>query len=130
MHTRQQEVCSIVQENNIALIGLVETRVRRENIPPIMQNLMGGWQMLQNYNYHLGGKIWVLWNPEVLEVSPTLVTDQILHISATIIEKQVTFLGSFVYGHNTSGERMTLWNDISSLRGNLPWILVGDFNVV
>ena len=117
---RQQDVRSIVQKNNIALIGLVETKVRRENSSSIMQNLMEGWQMLQNYQYHSGGRIWVLWNPKVLVISPLLVTDQILHVSATIIEKQVHFHVSNVYGHNTTGERLPLWNDIRSLSGTVP----------
>ena len=37
---------------------------------------------------------------------------------------------SFVYGHNTAGERLSLWNAIRSLTGNLPWLLLGDFNGV
>lgn len=37
---------------------------------------------------------------------------------------------SFVYATCDSRERMILWQDLSSANINLPWMVVGDFNVV
>ena len=53
-----------------------------------------------------------------------------VHVSATLLEKQITFQASFIYGFNTPEERLSLWTDIMNLRGQQPWILLGDFNIV
>ena len=53
-----------------------------------------------------------------------------MHVSVTILEQQLAFKASFVYGFNTPGERLSLWDDLKQLSSQEPWILLGDFNVV
>ena len=130
MAHRQQEVQALVQEHRISLLGLVETKVKAANNSSILQNLLRGWRVLHNYEYHPNGRIWVLWNPTVMDINLLHTLDQMVHVSATFLEKQHTFQASFVYGFNTPGERLPLWADIMHLRGHLPWILLGDFNIV
>ena len=69
-------------------------------------------------------------SPEVLDVSPIHLSAQLINVSVTIIDKQTSFLASFVYGFNNLGTRLTLWDDIKHLSSQRPWILLGDFNVV
>ena len=121
---------SLVQEHSLSLIGLVETKVRDGNHTPILKYFLPGWTMVHNYNHNSSGRIWVLWNSEVLDVSMVFTSDQYIHLSAVIIEKQIRFQATFIYGHNTAPKRLPLWNDLLSLRRSLPWILLGDFNVV
>ena len=93
-----------MQENGIALVGLVETKVSSDNSNDIATNLLGGWRAINNYSSHPNGQVWVLWNPEILDVSILHSTDQLMHVSVTILEQQVAFKASFVYGFNTPGE--------------------------
>ena len=127
---RQKEVRALVQENGIGLLGLVETRVSSVNSKVIETNLLGGWHSINNYSNHPNGRIRVLWNPEVLDVSILHSSEQLLHVSVTILEQQIVFSASFVYGFNTPEEWLSLWDDIKQLSSNDPWILLGDFNVV
>ena len=57
-------------------------------------------------------------------------SDQYINLSVMIIEQQIQFQATFIYGHNTAPKRLSLWNDIISLRRSIPWIVLGDFNVV
>ena len=130
MDLRQQEVQSLVHKHQISLLGLVETRVKVTNSSHILQNLLRGWRALDNYAYHPNGRIWVLWNLVVMDINMLYTSDQMVHVSATFLEKQVTFHASFIYGFNTPEERLSLWADIVNLRGQIPWILMGDFNII
>ena len=85
---RQQEVRSLVQELNISLISLVEIKVRADNSPSISKNLLGGWKLLHNYIHHPSGRVWVLWNLEIIDVSLLWSSNQIIHLSVEIIENR------------------------------------------
>ena len=87
MPNRQHEVQDFVRKNCISLLGLVETKVRLEKSSFIFKNLLVGWQVLHNYNFNPSGRIWVLWNPEVVDVKLEYASDQIIHTHVTIIEK-------------------------------------------
>ena len=86
-----------------------------------------------NYGNHSNGRIWVFWNPEVLDVSEVLVIDQLIHVEVTIIQKQTKIMVSFVYDLHSRSQQAELWQSISHLSGlvgRVPWILLGDFNMV
>ena len=117
---RQKEVRELVQENRVSLLGLVETKVSMENRISLSQNLFRGWSFLNNYSKHPNGRIWILWNPEISDVRLLYKSDQMIHVSATIIEKQTSFLATFVYGLNTPGERLSLWQDIKQISTPTP----------
>ena len=75
----------------------------------------------------------MLWNPDILEVSSLLVSDQVVHVRVTIIQKQSTFLASFIYRLHTRREQAELWHSLLNVSGSaglIPWIVLGDFNVV
>ena len=54
---RQKEVRELVQENGIALVGLVETKVSSDNSNDIATNLLGGWRAINNYSSHPNGQV-------------------------------------------------------------------------
>ena len=55
-----------------------------------------------------------------------------MHVEVVLIQKQIPFTVSFIYGLNSHLERVPLWNSIRHLASSIvsPWILLGDFNVV
>ena len=132
MPHKQEEVRSLVYENKFYVLGLIETRVSRLNFSPIAKELIRGWNVTSNLNHHRNGRLWVLWNPDTVDVTTLYSSSQIIHISMRVIEKELTFFAYFFYAFNSYIDRTPLWVDISSIASNVqdrPWILLGDFNV-
>ena len=78
-------------------------------------------------------KSWLLWDLAILDVHPRLISDQLIHVDVTILQKQLKFSISFIYGLNCYIQRRHLWSSLCALSAGLlssPWILLGDFNVV
>ena len=82
---------------------------------------------------HPNGRIWILWDPAIVNVQVLLSTDQIIHMKVTIIQLQIQFAVSFIYGHNYYILRRGFWDSLRSLAPDLvsvPWITLGDFNII
>ena len=130
---KQRELCSLVLKNKICLLGLNETKVREENSKRISDALMQGWRARHNYQQHQNGRIWVLWNPDIVDVSILHMSEQVIHTKVTVTQKQVSFFASFVYGLHSRREQGELWQQLQCFSTQAmasPWITLGDFNVV
>ena len=130
---KQRELRASILHHQLAIVGIMETRVRTGHSPQIIDSIMPSWQSLSNYSHHPNGRLWLIWDPTILNVHPRLITDQLIHVDVEIIQKQLSFAVSFTYGLNCYIQRRQLWNSLCSLSANLrdsPWLLLGDFNVV
>ena len=130
---KQREIRSLIHSNNISLFRIIETQVQQENSIQIANDLLRGWRYVFNYNHHPNGRIWVFWNPDILDVSVLLDSDQLMHVEVSIIQKQISFLVSFSYGLHSRYQQCQLWQTyarISNSAGSQPWIILGDLNVV
>ena len=97
---KQSELRSLILKHKIHLIGLNETRVLEENHHNIATSLMPGWRFITNYRYHYNGRVWVLWDPSILDINIVCMTDQMIHVAVTVIQTQTNFYVSFIYAHN------------------------------
>ena len=129
---KQDEVRSWVRVNRIFLFGLNETRVRPSSGSRITRSLMRGWKSINNYNHHSNGRIWILWDPSVVDIDMIYSTSQVIHVTVLLIQKQISFQVSFIYGLNSYTERLPLWRCIRQTARVMdsPWMLIGDFNAV
>ena len=130
---KQRDLRSLIFKNKLCLVGLNETKVREENCSKIANDFLQGWRVRFNYNQHPNGRIWVLWNPEVIDACCIEKSEQVIHMKVTVIQKQISFFVSFVYGLHSRREQSELWKklqDFAAVIGNMPWIVLGDFNVV
>ena len=99
----------------------------------MVRDLLPGWEVIFNYNNQGNGRIWTAWDPSVLSVQHIFSSSQLEHLLVHIIGTQQRFLATIVYGLNYPHERLPLWADIGSIHQhsqNLPWVLLGDFNIV
>ncbi|KAK3204560.1 hypothetical protein Dsin_018606 [Dipteronia sinensis] len=87
------------------------------------------WDMIDSYNSHSLGRIWVGWDPRILNITKISETDQIVHCNACILDTNDQFRISFVYGSNDDRLRKALWQSTCSSQHGSPWIILGDFNV-
>ena len=130
---KQRELRSLILKYKISLIGLNETRVQEDNYHHIASGLMPGWRCITNYGYHPNGRVWVLWDPSIVSLQLVCTTDQLIQVDATVIQKQLCYYVSFIYGHNDCTLRRVLRSNLRALSSSLlhrPWLVLGDFNVV
>ncbi|XP_074278035.1 uncharacterized protein LOC141601638 [Silene latifolia] len=98
-----------------------------------MYNLAGfslQWRGVNNFQYHHGGRVWLIWIDQIFDVHIMSMSDQ--HITARVTElgSSDTFLFTIVYGSNDDNDRLKLWEDLKRVKDNWrgPWCVCGDFN--
>lgn len=79
-------------------------------------------------------RIWVAWNPNILEGKQLHCNEQAITLSIKIkSHPHDTFILTVVYGYNEKSNRRELWRKLRyqhQIYGNLPWIIMGDFNII
>ena len=130
---KQKEVRSLIRKKRLSLIGLNETRVRNHKHQETIHSICPTWSFLTNYSSHPNGRIWVLWNPTILDVTLLFSSDQVIHVQVLDMQNQTSFRVSFLYGHNDYIPRRELWASLKlfpTTTSSSPWMVLGDFNVV
>ncbi|KAI3471428.1 hypothetical protein Pfo_030792 [Paulownia fortunei] len=129
---KQAAIIKLVHEHNIPVFCVIETHVNKVNQSHILRNIFANLRCIDNYSWNVLGRIWVCWNPMLIDVNCLSMTDQIIYCEVKILEHGTPFFASFVYGLNQVASRRELWNEIEKhayVFANRPWILCGDFNV-
>lgn len=111
---------------------LFETRVQENLCHGIIENTFPGWSHVTNYDFHRLGRIWLVWS-NVVEVHPVHISPQSISVSIKTVSGD-QFLCSCVYASNFQKEQLLLWEELRRVidqhdSGNVPWIIMGDFNV-
>ena len=130
---KQQELRTWILQSHLAMVGVLETRVRAGRSSKIIDSIMPSWQSISNYTHHPNGRIWLLWDPSIVAVLPRLITDQLIHAEVLIIQKQIKLFVTFIYGQNCYLQRRQLWTSLCHLSASMgpsPWLTLGDFNVI
>ena len=52
--TKQFEINKMLSQNNVGLFGLLETRIKRNNLQSNVFTKDGNWSIVTNYNEHRG----------------------------------------------------------------------------
>ena len=128
---KQEDVKLFLQQNNVGLIGLLETKVKRQNVGKIAANIFRGWEWANNFAIS-NGRIWVAWRPRDYSVNILEISEQFIHCEATQLSTSRHFLVTFIYGHNFASQRQPLWDALHHLSTSIngAWCLLGDFNSV
>ena len=130
---KQTEIVSLIREMNIDVIGIVETKVRFLNQDMVNNNMIPHWNFVTNCQGDSIGRIWVGWNPDQIKLSVLHSSNQLIHVKIENFDLSIAFEASFVYGLHSTQDRRSLWRDLKMCAasvGSLPWISLGDFNVV
>ncbi|KAF8402130.1 hypothetical protein HHK36_013082 [Tetracentron sinense] len=102
---RQRDARDFIRLSKLSLVGLVETKVIRLNADRIHRRIARDWKRIDNSSPNSVARIWILWNPEELEITPIA---------------------------NDALRREDLWRDVTSIACShgLLWLVMGDFNAV
>lgn len=129
---KQGEVRKFINSHRLSLMGIVESKLRLENMVASMKkSLPAGWDYVYNIGLGSVARIIVAWDTQGPKVNVLASSDQIMLLSVMVDSR--TFALSVVYGFNQAASRRQLWDELRigfGTVGDLPWIVIGDFNVV
>ena len=93
---KHKEVLLLCNKEKAGLVGLVETKVKSENMDKVVNKMFGGWQYLTNLESHYNGRILLVWRPDYYKVELVGSSTQMLTCKVCYIPLQLTFLVSIV----------------------------------
>lgn len=113
---------------------LLETRVKENKAPRIVNKVFQHWSFMSNYEFHRLGRIWVVWKANT-RLTPVFKSSQMITCWVLLEGATDEFLCSFIYASNFVEDRRELWEDIrnhhdSPLFRNKQWMICGDFNEI
>ena len=65
---KQEDIKIFLHEKNIALVGLLETKVKEKNVEKVAKNIFHGWNWHHNFSLNAKGRIWVAWKPSLYSI--------------------------------------------------------------
>ena len=99
-----RKVCS---ENDISLVGLLETRVNHSNEVRILQTISRRWNFV--INSLARKRIWICWDSDVWDVVIVKEHPQFIHCSITNLRDNASFFATFTYASNSFVKWRFLW---------------------
>lgn len=127
----QREIRSLITQHQLSFIGLVETRVRDNNLPLVRRSTFPQFRNVFSNSSHciVSTRIWVGWSPDI-KVEIVSSSDQ--HVHCRTSNGSVVMMITIYYGCNSASDRKRLWDSLlhCSNNVNLPWIVLGDFNII
>ncbi|XP_070002748.1 uncharacterized protein [Nicotiana sylvestris] len=129
---KQKELRNYLKTKKNKLAGLVETRTNEHNSKKISNKIVTKWEMYDNYQTAVNGRIWLVWDPQWCEVRMVRAEAQILHCEITSKIGDIRCYLTIVYGFNTVEHKRALWENLKDVAVgmNKPWLVAGDFNAV
>ncbi|XP_074305519.1 uncharacterized protein LOC141640735 [Silene latifolia] len=93
-------------ENKVGLYGLVETKVKSTNFTTVLNNIGQRWYGINNNMHHPGGRVWIIWLPQIFNVHLVHSSDQQITVDVTNRQSVNHFWFTVVYGSNSDTERI------------------------
>ncbi|KAK6785297.1 hypothetical protein RDI58_018752 [Solanum bulbocastanum] len=119
-----------LRRNKVNMIAICEYRVREDRVSSIINKIMPNWEWCTNSVNNVRGRIWVIWNPDVINFTIVENSEQHIHGQVEMQGSKMKFTA--VYGLHSITARIPLWTAIHQLSTNItdPWLIMGDFNSI
>ena len=129
---KQNGIFKHVKKNKVVVMGILETKIRNHRIMERIKKKFRDWEMADNFQHSPNGRILIIWKGDMVDLEIKDSNAQVMNCLATCKSTSKKFYISFVYALNKVVERRPLWRDLCRFSSSidLPWILLGDFNVV
>ncbi|XP_077233647.1 uncharacterized protein LOC143875953 [Tasmannia lanceolata] len=129
---KTKEITELIRKTRAPICCIIETKAKIHKLNDYASQVCEGWKVHGNYLAVIKGRIWILWNPNLVDINILEESSQYVHSEVRIIQTNQYFNLTAVYAHNYYISRRALWSNLESLEPgiSLPWLLVGDFNVV
>ncbi|XP_074310077.1 uncharacterized protein LOC141645046 [Silene latifolia] len=93
-------VSRINQTSPTCLFGLLETKIKAVNMNKALNSVFRNWSVSTNMAFHNGGRIWVVWNHYMVDVSFLEYDAQYIHMYVTDKMTQKQFFHTLIYAFN------------------------------
>ena len=103
--SKQLEVAKFIYDNNIDVMGIIETKVRIENEIFIKNKCFKNWDFVSNSCTSSTGRIWIGWNPSRINLQVLKITSQIINVWIETDDHTVSFFASFIYASNLGTDK-------------------------
>ncbi|XP_074277442.1 uncharacterized protein LOC141601077 [Silene latifolia] len=129
---KQQDIRWFIHQNNLGLFGLLETKIKGSKWNNVRTTICNDWSICTNNSHHPGGRVWLLWDPNLYQVDVLNITEQCIRSKVYDKMQKVSFFFTLVYGFNKIQERESLWESIKGYSVYVagPWLVCGDFNSI
>lgn len=121
----------LIQSLHISVISLLETHASQENQAAIIKRLKPNYQVVDNYAHATQGRIWIL-DEDTVTLSVHSGQAVHCHLFSNLLQRY--FFMTVVYASNCEFERRLLWRELIHLKEmmtvTVPWVLLGDLNVI
>ncbi|KAL9241980.1 hypothetical protein vseg_016028 [Gypsophila vaccaria] len=128
---KQNEINFFMHNKDIGLFGLIETKIKNKAFLKA-QLSFNNWCISTNTGYHKGGRIWIVWKPQVYRVHFLEYSAQHIHMKVESIQRKHSFYLTTLYAFNGIQERVPLWGHLRRIASSVsgPWAIGGDFNCI
>ncbi|CAH9083773.1 unnamed protein product [Cuscuta epithymum] len=125
-------IASYIKLNNISLVCFLETKMTVAAFNNYILNKWPGWMFENNFDFISGGRMAIMWNPNLMDCVFLEKESQHLHTRCTCRITQTSFFATFVYPLYTVLERKALWDHLTLVGDQIsdPWMICGDFNCI
>ena len=122
----------LLNGQRVGMVGLVETKVKAQNMGQLYRSLFKGWCFTSNSAYHKGGRLVLSWNPNCFNVMILSCSAQYIHCLIHPVSEAASFHCTLIYVENDAKERKLLWRALEEVAMTMkgPWLAVGDYNCV
>lgn len=129
---KQKELKLFMKENKVSIIAVIEHKVKENVASRIIQKIAPGWKFEANYEHTDKGRLWVLWDPQVIDCTMMSQSDQYIQCRVVMRSNTMVFILVAIYGLHNIHDRLKLWEDLRVLvtGAQEPMICMGDFNAV
>ena len=128
----QLAVKDIVAEFRLQFLGLLETRVRINNVAVIQSFLLPNWKWFVDYGL-VGNQLWIAWDDNFIDVDVVECGTQFIHCLVYIRSLRESIAIIVIYGAMEVADRRELWGSLKTIAMqtvDIPWLIGGDFNAV
>lgn len=121
-----------MKDNKVSIVAIIEHKDKENIAYRIMQKLDLGWQDAGNYEHTSKGRIWLMWNPHILDYVIMNETDYFIQSRVWVKESTTMFCFVPVYGLHTTHNRVPVWNHLRVLKtkSHMSMLCMGYFDVV
>nr|GEW31330.1 hypothetical protein [Tanacetum cinerariifolium] len=130
---KQSEVRQVVNENQLSMCAILESHVDIATLSNICSKVFRSWDWTSNGRLcDTGCRIIIGWNMDVVDMVVVSQSSQAMHVQIQHKLTNSILHCLFIYAGNLPTVRRLLWADLNVHKHvvkNMPWILMGDFNV-
>lgn len=80
---KQKEMNEFLTVNKVSIIAIIEHRVTEQASKKIVDRIAPLWKWSNNYNTGKRGRIWILWNPNIVSFQLETVHTQYIYMEGS-----------------------------------------------